>query len=413
MSEKKNGDSGGSAFRWRLLKGATGGSGGQLFRHEVDGKRWLVKVFVGRDGKGRKKYLTKVVHGTRRDADAVRLEMLNRKAHGQLRPRASLTLAELVERWVAQKGMTVSARTLSGYQQLLNRHVLPVLGQKRVSRLEAHDFELLYRGMLDGSGDAVPLSPRTIRLTHAAINQALKYAVSMSAIPHNPVAAVALPRRVTSERPSLAADELQRFLAACEESGYGAFYQLLVRTGVRPGEACALTWADIDFEKADLKVTKTVTRGEEGQQVIAQPKTKRSNRTVPLMQSLVAVLKRHRALQEQRGHAHSGLVFTNESGGMLKPWTFNKRDLRRVVESAGILKPVSLYTLRHTFATSHLDTGTPLKQVSAWMGHSSINQTADTYMHASDDTGQRWMEKHEAQLTVPKRHEPTNQTEAA
>ena len=120
MKEKNIGNLGKSAFRWRLLKGATGGAGGQLFRHEVDGKRWLVKVFVGRDGKGRKKYLTKVVHGTRRDADAVRLEMLNRKAHGQLRPRTALTLAELVERWVAQKGMTVSARTLSGYQQLLN-----------------------------------------------------------------------------------------------------------------------------------------------------------------------------------------------------------------------------------------------------------------------------------------------------
>ena len=395
-----------SASPWRLVPRGTGPAGGQLFQHVRDQNRWNVKVFAGRDAKGKKRYVSKVVYGSKKDANAMLLDLLHKKSRRQLPRRSSLTYEQLVESWLAQK-TDVSPRTHNGYKQLLERHVLPSLGHKRVSSLRHEDFSLLYAAMADGThlkkGEPAnskprPLKSRTVRLTHVAVMQSLAHAVTTSVLVQHPVGKIKFSKPDSKERTHIAPGDLSKFVEACEHSEYGVFYLLLVHTGLRPGEACALMWEDINFERLEVKVTKTVTRHADGQPRITTPKTKRSMRKVAMMKELADALMRHRHLQVQLGHTALGHVFTNRSGGMLKPWTFNKRDLRRTATAAGIASPVSLYTLRHTFATSHLDTGTPLKQVSAWMGHSSIVQTGDTYMHAADDTGQKWMQQHEARL---------------
>lgn len=404
---------------WKLVRSGTGPSSGQLFQHKSDPNRWNVKVFVGRNASGKKQYASKVVYGSKKAANAMRLEMLHKKSKRQLTQRSTLTFSELVERWLVQKRATVSPRTLAGYEQLLERHVLPTLGRKLVSELELDDFGMLYARMREGTHvkpnpeketKPVTLSSRTVRLTHTAVNQSLKHAVKTNLITQNPVTAIELPVNKSKERQSLGAEDRINFILACEESAYGAFYRMLIDTGLRPGEACALKWDDIDFHNGSVKVTKAVTRGDDGEPVIAQPKTLRSTRSVPIMKPLVDALKQHKARQERLGHASLGLVFTNERGELLRPWTFNKRDLRRTAKAASITFPVTLYSLRHTFATLHLGTGTPVKQVSAWMGHSTISQTADTYMHASYDIGQQWMERHEAGLEAGSRTDRTSGT---
>jgi integrase len=380
---------------------------GQLLQHRDDPRRWQVKVFLFRDEKGRKRYRSEIVHGGRRAAEAKLLELLQTKTTGGLKPRAHMTLRDLVKEWTAHKTREVAPRTLAGYRAALERYVLPSLGHRKISDLHLREIDQLYGLMLAGQlpkahedDEKAPaaLSPRSVRLAHAALSQALSQAVSWGLLTVNPAAGVTLPTSKPKEKNVLTASERARFLQAAEASVYRAFYRTLIDTGLRPGEACALRWADVDFTRETIAVQRTVTRGADGEAVLAEPKTAKSRRTVPMLGGLRDELLRHLDWQRERNLDEAGFVFTNTEGRPLRPWTFSTRDLDRVLAAAGITRPVTLYSLRHTFATLHVAAGTPIKVVSDVLGHANIQQTANTYMHGDQAVTVDWMQRYEAQL---------------
>jgi integrase len=387
----------------------TGPRAGQLLQHRDDPRRWQVKIYLFRDERGRKRYRTEVVHGGRRAAEAKLLELLQVKSTGGLKPRAHMTLRDLVKEWTAHKARQVAPRTLAGYRTALDRYVLPSLGHRKVGDLHLREIDQLYGLMLAGqlpkaSDDderpPKPLSPRSVRLAHAALNQVLGQAVAWGLLTHNPATGVTLPSGKPKEKSVLTAGERSRFLQAAEGSVYRTFYRLLIDTGLRPGEACALRWTDVDFTRGTISVQRTVTRDADGDAVLAEPKTAKSRRTVPMLGGLRDELLRHLDWQRDRNLDATGYVFTNTAGRPLRPWTFSTRDLDRVLKVAGIAQPVTLYSLRHTFATLHVAAGTPLKVVSDVLGHSNIQQTANTYMHGDQAVTADWMQRFEQQLDL-------------
>ena len=395
--------------RYRPVTHGNGPRAGQLLQHMSDPKRWLVKAFIGRDAKGRKRYRSQVVHGGRREAEAVLLKMLQQKSVGGLTPRSNVTLAELVEAWAKHKARDVAPRTLAQYGYTLKRYVLPSLGHRKLADLALHHIDELYGRMLAGeipdpNDDRATLgrelSAGTVRLTHRALSQALSQAVRWGWVQANPAGEASLPRHRPKEKLTLTPAERAQWIAACRNSFYGSFYHLLVDTGLRPGEACALTWDDLDFGRGILLVRRAVTRGADGKPLVSDPKTRKSNRVVPILSELRAELLRHMEWQRERGLDVAGLVFTNQEGRMLLPWTFWTRDFQRTLREAGISKKLTLYSLRHTFATLHVEAGTSLKRVADLLGHSTIQQTADTYMHADQAVGREWIEQYEAILKV-------------
>ena len=135
--------------------------------------------------------------------------------------------------------------------------------------------------------------------------------------------------------------------------------------------------------------------------ILAEPKTVKSRRTIPMLGGLRDVLLAHLEWQRERNLEAAGYVFTNMAGEPLRPWTFGKADLRETLRRAGVHpdeKPVSLYGLRHTFATLHVAAGTPLKVVSDLLGHANIQQTANTYMHGDQAVTAEWMQRYEKQI---------------
>lgn len=396
----------------RADRGA-GSRSGQLLSHVDDPKRWMVRAYVGRDGKGRKRYRSEVVVGRKRDAEARLIELLQDKNRGKLTPRHTARVADLVREWLEHKGREVTPRTLDGYRNALELYVLPTLGHRRLGDLTLREIDALYGAMLEGKlpapdpGDdgkgrgwkGGPLSPRTVRMTHVALSQALSQAVRWGMIAFNPAAEATLPSGKPKEKRALTVAERARFLDAADEldAFHKVLYRVLMDTGLRPGEACALKWSDVDLANGRLTVARAVTQGQDGERVTAHPKTSRSRRTIPLF-GLEPVLAAHLARQRSVGLDEAGLVFTNQEGRMLAPWTFNRRELERVLAKAGIEGTFTLYGFRHTFATLHLQSGTPLKVVSEWLGHSTIQQTANTYQHLSVEVAEDWAARHVAFL---------------
>jgi len=170
---------------------------------------------------------------------------------------------------------------------------------------------------------------------------------------------------------------------------------LLAETGLRRGEALALHWADIDFEKKTLWVRGTLARTDKGLYVTS-PKTQASVRQIHLPAHLIELLKSHLLAQSneivQAGNKYlqKGFVFATRTGEPVDPRNL-QRSVQIACKKAG-LPVVSPHTLRHSAATTMLEAGIPIHVVSRQLGHSNISITVDIYGHVSDNGAKEAME---------------------
>src|SRR5690606_27329516 len=163
---------------------------------------------------------------------------------------------------------------------------------------------------------------------------------------------------------------------------------LLARTGLRIGEALALTWDDIDLEKGTLSVDKTLVYPLNSTPYVSTPKSKTSIRTIKLDTTTVKLLKKHKVNQNEvilmytsyKG-SKDGLVFHQHDGRWLRT-NVVREYFKEVCKRAGV-PDLSPHALRHTHAVHLLEAGANIKYVSERLGHASIKITADTYLHVT------------------------------
>jgi hypothetical protein len=180
----------------------------------------------------------------------------------------------------------------------------------------------------------------------------------------------------------------------CRRGPARGLWTLLVRTGLRRGEALGLRWSDVDLDAETLAVERVriaVQTEGDGRRVYdkAKPKSAASRRKVTLDADTVAVLKAHRARQlEERLAAGSAWVdddrvFAREDGTGLDPDGVSRR-FRELCVEAGV-RPVRLHDSRHGYATLMLAGGVAVEVVSKRLGHSRISVTYDLYVHPDDE----------------------------
>lgn len=166
---------------------------------------------------------------------------------------------------------------------------------------------------------------------------------------------------------------------------YGPVFHLLAFTGMRRGEAPALSWNHIDLDSGTLSVVGSVSR-QHSRLVIAPTKTKSSRRLVHLDPMTVSTLRAHRACQLahrlQLGSLYEdhGYVFASRTGGLLDPAILTKT-WRKVCNKLGL--KYRLHDLRHHHATALIEAGVHIKAVQTRLGHSSPSLTMAVYAHVS------------------------------
>jgi integrase len=179
-------------------------------------------------------------------------------------------------------------------------------------------------------------------------------------------------------------EEVKRLLAAAAEHRLVALYTVAIAVGLRPSEALALGWTDVDLQGAIVRVRRTLER-QDGRYVFKEPKSRTSRRTIPLPDTCVEALKSHRKRQlEERLAAGPewedwDLVFTTPFGRPLSR-TEVSRQFGRLQEKAGVSHH-RLYDSRHTAASLLLAQGVAPRVVMEVLGHSSFALTMDTYTH--------------------------------
>jgi integrase len=359
---------------------------GQIIRR--GDRTFLVRWHLGRGGDGRRRYASKTVHGTKKDAQAALREELRGRDLGITTTSRRMLLGDYLDRWLETAVATrLRKRTAEEYKLVLRRYVRPYLGGLRLDRVTPLEVQGMIRE-LDRRG----LGPRTIRYAHAVLSGAMRQAVRWRMIAMNPASDVDLPRMKRREMAALSPAQADAFQAAIRGTPHEALFLTMLATGLRPAEALALRWQELDLTGGRLVVRRTLperTRlAEMTDADFEEPKTARSRRVVPLPPSLVDVLKAHRARQAERrmelGPAYRAdldLVFASASGTPLARENTIRRHFKPALKRAGLSEKIRLYDLRHSFATLAMAAGVHVKHVAERMGHTSTTLTMDTYSH--------------------------------
>ncbi len=354
---------------------------GQLIQR---GSSWRVRVFAGRDASGKRRYVSRTVRGSRREAQKELTRMLRDRDTHQLAAPARLTVESFLNAWLdTSVRPRLRGRTARDYADAVRVYLVPAIGNRKLSALSPADVRALYTKLTARS-----LSARSVRKAHGVLHAALEQAVRDRLIPHNPakLATDALPRRVRREMHALTPEQAQALVGALEAQPRGALWLVLLTTGLRPGEALALTWSDVDDNRISVRRALIERAGK--QLYFEEPKTPKSRRTVPVLPEVARALQAHRAAQARARlaagpeWANGDLVFCTSRGRALRQSNL-LREFRKILESAELPR-IRVYDLRHSFASLLGASGVSLKVVSEMLGHSTITLTADTYSHVFD-----------------------------
>ena len=231
----------------------------------------------------------------------------------------------------------------------------------------------------------------------------------MKLLASNPARDVRPPRLDRSKFDHWTVAEARAFLAAVETyhrewcdvdaSRYlipRVLWDLLLREGMRRGEALGLRWRDINWERGTVHIVQTVSydKGSGGAAKIqSRAKTRAGERTVRLSdETLASLRKRQQEWRLQRIASNywldTDLVICTQDGGPINPSNVG-RAFRAIVRRTNVgntpLRLIKVHELRHTSATLLLLGGVPAKVVSEKLGHASISITLDTYSHVLPD----------------------------
>ncbi|MDD3927758.1 MAG: site-specific integrase [bacterium] len=346
---------------------------------------WLVRIYMGKDSTtGKKIFNNKTIYGTKKDANTYITDVSHQVNTGTYIQPSKQTLTEYLNNWLDTAAKPrVSLKTFVGYDNMLRTHIMPVIGHYQLAQLTPLDIQKVFNAM-----QARGLT-RSTEYTRTVLRNALQQAVKWGMLPRNPAQDIEIAPRRKREMSVLTKDEAIKLLEASKDNKWGLLFELLLVTGLRPGEALGLKWGDIVDGK--ISIQRTLVRVKDTCE-LKEPKTPRSRRVVPLPSSTGKALLIYRKQQIEKRLAatqynNMDMIFASDTGEPLYEEHILKRFFRPLLEKAGLPK-IRLYDLRHTCATLLLAAGTNPKIVSERLGHASIILTLDTYSHVLPDMQQ-------------------------
>ncbi len=361
-----------------------------------DGKPITLYYIVYQVGKRQK--WEAVPERTRKAAEKLLARRLNEIGDGEYREPSRMTFAEFKDVWFEKcaRGQ-MKPTSVSKYQNMFGAKIVPAIGQKELSRIDAEDIQGFKSALL-----AEGLAPKTAGQYLQIVRQVLGCAVDWGYIRHNPAKLVKDPRVPRREMDCLNPEECRAFLDHAPERWY-PFFLTALTTGLRFNELLAMKWKNLDwgsmryFVKETLtRKTKTTDRGFDA------PKTESSVAPVDLTPRCLDALQVHRARQAQEklraGESYKdlGLIFATRDGAPVDEHAVSRAFLP-ILKAAG-LRRIRFHDLRHTCASLLIHQGESPKYIQRQMRHASIQMTFDRYGHLFPEAGREAARRLDATL---------------
>jgi len=267
-----------------------------------------------------------------------------------------------------------SPSTAQIYRLNLTVHVLPAIGELRLREATVPRLDAFVQSVRTHRGVA------TAKLTRSVVSGVLARAVRHGAIPTNPIRDIGRiagrparrPRALTPQERHDWITQLGADTDACRKD-LPDLCQWMLATGVRIGEALAVSWDEIDTAGGVVRIDYTLVRVKGVGLIRKSTKSSAGRRTVRLPAFALAMLRRRKAAS-----GGSGSVFPDSVGGWRDP-SNTSRDLRNARGSAEFAW-VTSHVFRKTAATELDRAGLSARQIADQLGHAKVSMTQDHYL---------------------------------
>ncbi len=362
--------------------------------------KWLIRAYLGTRN-GKRQYASKVVRGTTSQARQELTAMLGKlDTHTYVEP-SKLLLRDFLDAWLKSK-IDVTASTREGYSKQLSYFTaLPSLADKdkpsgvkpapepaahqighlRLSEVDTAAVQRVFAHMIQRG-----LSRRTVEYARAVLHAAFESAVQQNIVFRNPVDHTKLPPRLRKAPSVLSMAQVDLFLEATKLDPLAVLWRLLLTSGLRPQEALALKWSDLDLAEKWVSVRRVLRDVGKGRyELVEDTKTDGSTRRIGLPESTVEALKAHKKRQSAEillagpKFERQDLVFCSDRGRTLDPSAVRKAWKDALTQAK--LPLIRLYNARHTHFTALLQAGADISWIKDRAGHSNIQTTIQHYAH--------------------------------
>ena len=320
-------------------------------------------------------------------------ELKYKLEHGVFVEKAKISLSDWFEVWMKEyKKNRIKEGTYVNYQHYYNSTIKDRFGDKRLSDIRGEHIQKLYNDLLK---EGYALS--SIKIVSAVLNGCFEQAYRNGIIERNPVKLADLPRQTErKERQAMTKEQQTLFMKYAEGSYLYNFYAVLLRTGLRNGEARGLKYSDIDKKQGVLHVQRTLKYIERKGYFEDTPKTKTSKRDIPLTDDIIKLLDTQLHYWNFEVEVIGRYLFCNEYG---KPLSRERvqaeidRIIAKIHKDGYEFPYITPHIFRHTFATRAIEAGMPPQVLKTILGHSSLAMTMDLYSHVMPDVKTEEMNK--------------------
>lgn len=306
-----------------------------------------------------------------------------------------LTVSDAAEKWLSVKKMSLKPRSYDRLEQTWNNQVKTYVGSIQFAALDGRDIENMLLKLY-----AKNYSHSSVKKSYELVSSCYKYYCRMGEISSNPADLVDVPsanKKPKGEISVFTEEELEKIYTmatSCYSNGVPIYRQgwaivLLGNTGLRFCELSGLTWDNVDMKKKVIKVrnTRVIVKERDGgiqkTKAIDQSSTKTDSgrRDIPMNTRALQAMEELLKIRND-----SKYVLSSRNGAPTGQKVFDTT-FRRIQRAAGIPeeKIYGVHALRHSFATAMIRKGISAKVVSKLLGHSDINITLQTYVHALQD----------------------------
>ena len=249
--------------------------------------------------------------------------------------------------------------------------ILPAFGDLRIVDIAPLHVEKFCQAKV-GSG----LSGKDRSQSALVLQGILALAVDNDLIARLPIRNRHKPTVEKREKPIWSPTQVRSILQGAPEN-LRSFFVCVALTGTRLGEVLGLMWKHVDFEQKRLRIEQSLWRGQ-----LVAPKTTASTRDILVGSSLTEMLKIHHENSRHRGM--DDFVFCKNDGTPLDPDVLRKDALYPILDRLGIPRKKGasgFHTFRHSAASIVNEQTGNLKLAQKFLGHSTIQMTADIYTY--------------------------------
>lgn len=283
-----------------------------------------------------------------------------------------VTFGEYVEKWYKdiKSREDISYKSRKNYELYVKRIQNSVLGKTNLQDVTTELLNSYFRS---------PEIDRLKKLTYpkAIIKNTLKYAVDNGVIEKSPFDKVKIPPRQNSKIKVFPKEDIEKILEfAKTDEEFGIAIQILLYTGLRRGELCALNWNDIDLEEGSIYIHQAVSTDETGSFLKPTTKTDRDRLIAipaPLQEALEQVRTKKGCVIYPKSKYCTLKNFDNAYDRFFRRLNHDRAEDDKI-------QFLSAHKMRHTFATYTFKGSKDIMTVQKMLGHTTV-RTTEIYTH--------------------------------